>query len=334
MHFVVSNILAASSNQDIAGIRLAGMFTVLVGGIVSGYLANNRFGLSEQWAKKIMTFVLVVFSWLIALLVIWQMRLTGQLIWLPTVGVCLMLAMTALSAAMFSFLKLDQRSRLTLILAGGLSNIGYTGGAFVCYALFGVTGLAMASIYFLFCLPVFYLVYLPLLKLYELRKKESGAKFNLSQVLDLRFLAVPAIILALILNLTGVKSPAFIAKFHVVDIFVYIASGLAFFAIGLQVHLSRLKKYINLYFLLAAVKFILTPAVAFSFIWLLAATGQNLTEAIRKVIIVLSATPSAVLMVTMSNVFDLDGPLASALWIVTTAVFVVIVVPVLFLVFN
>jgi predicted permease len=89
-----------------------------------------------------------------------------------------------------------------------------------------------------------------------------------------------------------------------------------------------------LYFLLAAVKFILTPAVAFSFIWLLAATGQNLTEAIRKVIIVLSATPSAVLMVTMSNVFDLDGPLASALWIVTTAVFVVIVVPVLFLVFN
>jgi hypothetical protein len=38
-------------------------------------------------------------------------------------------------------------------------------------------------------------------------------------------------------------------------------------------------------------------------------------------------------MVTMSNVFDLDGPLASALWVVTMAIFVAIVVPVLFFLF-
>jgi hypothetical protein len=38
-------------------------------------------------------------------------------------------------------------------------------------------------------------------------------------------------------------------------------------------------------------------------------------------------------MVTMSNVFDLDGPLASALWVVTTAVFAIVVVPVLFFVY-
>ncbi|HEW79906.1 MAG TPA: hypothetical protein ENH34_08095 [Phycisphaerales bacterium] len=116
--------------------------------------------------------------------------------------------------------------------------------------------------------------------------------------------------------------------------FVYIASGLSFFAIGLRVNLSRLKNYINLYFLLAAVKFILTPAAALLIIWLLALTGQNLTGPVKKVIIVLSVTPSAVLMVTMSNVFDLDGPLASALWLITMAIFAAIVVPVLFFVFS
>jgi len=306
------------------------MLAVLVIGLLSGYLASSRFGLSEHLAKKIMTIVLVCFSWLIALLVIWPMQLSRQLIWLPIVGVVLMLTSTACSAGLFYFLEPDRRSRLTLILAGGLSNTGYTGGAFVCYVLFGTAGLALANIYLLICLPTFYLIYLPLLKIRELRKEDRNSGLKLNFLLDLRMLATPAIIAAVILNLTNVKPPVFIAKFHIIDILVYIASSLSFFAIGLRVKLSRLKNYINLYFPIAAVKFILTPAVALLIITLLSITGQNLNSMFRKVIIVLSAAPSAVLMVTMSNVFDLNGPLASALWVVTMAIFVAIVVPVLF----
>ncbi len=333
MHLVFFNVLAHLSAMD-SRLRLASMFAVLIGGLVAGYLASNRFGVPEHLAKKIMTAVLVSFNWLIALLVIWRMQLSRQLVWLPIVGLCLMLTSTALSIGLFSFLKLNRRSRLTLILAGGLSNIGYTGGAFVCYALFGAVGLALANIYFLLYLPTLYLIFLPLLKVRELRMKDSNAGFRLSQVLDPRCLAIPAIITAIILNLTNVKTPDFVLKFHIIDIFVYTASSLSFFAIGLRVKLSRLKNYINLYFPLAAVKFILTPAVALLIIWLLALTGRNLDGLVEKVIIVLSATPSAVLMVTMSNVFDLDGPLASALWVVTTAAFAAIVVPVLFFVFT
>ena len=332
MPSIAYNILADLSAQDTAYFRLASMFAVLVVGVVSGYLSSNRFGLPERIAKEIMTVVLVSFNWLIALLVIWRMHLSRQLIWLPIVGVVLMLAITVLSAAIFYFIKLDRRSQLTLILAGGLSNLGYTGGAFVCYALFGATGLAMANIYPVFWLPVAYFIFFPLLKIREIRANDRNAKFKLTQILDLRFLALPAIIIAIVLNLTGVKSPGFVEKFHIIDIFVYIASGLSFFAIGLRVNLSRLKNYVSLYFPLAAVKFILTPAVALLIIWLLALTGRNLTGLVQKVIIVLSVTPSAVLMVTMSNVFNLDGPLASALWVATMAIFAVIVVPVLFFV--
>ncbi len=334
MHSYLSSCLADLFAPSLAQLRLAAMLTVLVGGLVSGYLASSRFGLPERFAKKIMTAILVSFNWLIALLVIWRMQLTGRLIWLPIVGVVLMSTITALSTGLFHFLDLDRKSRLTLILAAGLSNMGYTGGAFVCYALFGAEGLALANIYPLFWLPLVYLIFFPLLKIHELRLKDSNAKFSFGQVLDFRFLVLPAVITAIILNLTGLESPAFIAKFHIIDVLVYIASSLAFFAIGLQVNLSRLKNYINLYFPLAMVKFILTPVVAILLIWLLALTGQNLTVLAQRVIIVLSVAPSAVLMVTMSNVFDLDGPLASALWVVTTAVFAAIVVPVLFFVFT
>ncbi|MBA7638373.1 hypothetical protein ES703_46028 [subsurface metagenome] len=159
MHLCLANSLADLSVTDAARLRLVSMLAILVGGLVSGYLANNRLRLPEHFAKKIMTTVLVCFNWPIALLVIWAMQLTGQLIWLPIVGIVLMLAITVLSTGLFHFFKLDQRSRLTLILAGGLSNMGYTGGAFVCYALFGTTGLAMANIYPVFWIPTVYLIF-------------------------------------------------------------------------------------------------------------------------------------------------------------------------------
>ncbi|MDD5063299.1 MAG: AEC family transporter [Phycisphaerae bacterium] len=333
MYSLLFDCLAGLSAAHVARIRLIGMLAVLVIGLTSGYLASSRFGLSEHLAKKIMTIVMICFNWLIALLVIWSMNLSRQLIWLPIVGVVLMLVITVLSAVIFHILEHDRKKRLTLILAGAISNTGYTGGAFVCYALFGMMGLALANIYLLLCLPVFYLVYLPFLKFRELRSKDRNAKLNLDFLMDLRMLVAPAIIIAIILNLTKVKQPAFITKFYLIDILVYTASSMSFFAIGLRIKFSRLKNYINLYFPIAAVKFILTPAVALLIIAALKLTGQNLDSLFQKVIIVSSATPSAVLMVTMSNVFDLDGPLASAIWVVTMAVFVAIVVPVLFLLF-
>ncbi|MGA1979294.1 MAG: AEC family transporter [Sedimentisphaerales bacterium] len=333
MHLYLSDCLADLSASHIIRFRLVMMLAVLVGGLVSGFLAGSRFGLPEHFAKKIMTIVLVCFDWPIALFVIWPMHLSRQLIWLPIVGLVLMLTITALSAGIFYFLEPDRRSRLTLILAGGLSNTGYTGGAFVCYVLFGMAGLALANLYLLLSLPVFYLVYLPALKVRELRTIAQSRGLGPGFLLDFRMLAIPAIIAAIILNLANVKSPPFIGKFHIVDILVYIASSLFFFAIGLRVKLSRFKDYISLYFPIAAVKFILTPAVALLIIALLTLTGQDLDSLVKKVIIVLSTAPSAVLMVTMSNVFDLDSPLASALWVVTTVIFVVIVVPVLFFLF-
>lgn len=330
---VLSNTLATLSAEYVARLRFASMLMVLAGGLACGYLAGSRFGLPESLAKKIMTGLLVCLNWPIALLVIWRLQLSREFIWLPIVGLCLMLTITALSTAVFSFFRLDRSSRLTLILAGALSNLGYTGGAFVCYALFGADGLGLANLYLVLWIPAVYLIFFPLLKVHELRISGAKAQFKLNHILDPRCLAIPAVITAVALNLTNTKFPNFVSELHIIDIFVYIASSLAFFAIGLRVKLSRLKNYMNLYFPLAAVKFVLTPAVAFLLIGLLALTGRNLTGLVRNVILVLSVAPSAVAMVTISNVFDLDGPLASALWVVTTAIFAVIVVPMLFLLF-
>ena len=292
--------------EDIAGIRLIAMFVVLLIGLSLGYFARHSFGVSESWAKTIMTASLASFNWLITLFVIWQMTLSRQLIWLPIIGLILMLAITVLSSFLFSFSNLDNKSRLTLILAGGLSNLGYTGGAFVCYAFFGTQALALANIYPAFWEPFVYLVFFPLFRMYELRENGTRVKFSLSNMLDVRFMGIPAVIAAVILNITTDGPPAFVNRIHLIDIFIYTASALAFFAIGLGIKLSNLKNYISLFFSLSAVKFILTPIVALLIVWLLTLTGINLSGLVQKTIIVQSLTPSAVMMVTMSNVFSLN----------------------------
>jgi predicted permease len=330
----LTNILAAFTEQNFASLRLAGMFAVLISGLTSGYLAANRFGVPERWSKTIMTAVLVSFGWMIALLVIWQMHLDKQLIWLPTVGALVMLTVTAVSMVIFPAKKYPRKSRQTLILAAALSNLGYTGGAFICYALFGTVGLAMANIYLVFFYPIIYLAFFPWIKVSQLKDTTCTGRLKISAVLDIRLVALPAVIIATVLNIANVKVPRFISDFHIVDIMVYTASALSFFAIGLMVNFSRLKNYIRLYFQLFAIKFILTPAVAVLFIFLLALAGQDLNDLFKKVIIVLAVSPSAVFMVTMTNVFDLDAPLAGAIWVVTTAVFIAAVVPVLFIIFT
>ncbi len=312
------------------------MFTVLVTGLFFGYLASKHSVSSENLAKKIMTAVLICFNSPIALFVIWRMKLTRQLIWLPLIGVCLMTTISFLSIKLFSLFNLNHKTRLTLTLAGGLSNIGYTGGAFVCYVLFGTVGLAVANIYLLLWVPAAYLIFFPMLKAYELNstKTDRNPKFKLLYLLDFRLLAVLASIIAIVLNLTNAKSPQLVYKFHIIDILIYSASFLAFFAIGLRIKPAHLKNYINLYFILSAVKFIITPVIALLILWLLALTGVDLNILVKKVVIVMSVAPTAVFMVTMSNVFSLDSRLASALWLVNTSTFLVIVMPILLLLIS
>ncbi len=333
---LISNLLADFnlSADDIVIIRVVSMFVVLTGGVGAGYLASSRFGVSEDLAKKVMTIVLTVFSWSTTLLIMWQMELTKGLVWIPVIGVVVLLTMTTFSYVFFGLHKLDAKSRLTMTLAGGLSNLSYTGGAFVCYAFFGIAGLGPAQLYLAIWLPIVFLFFIPLLKVIELRGRNESGTGLMGLVLDKRMLIVPAVIVGIVLNLAQIKMPVFITKFHFLDALVYVASSLSFFAIGLRLRLHRLKNYIRLYFSLGAVKFILTPAVAMLLLWLLSLANWQMSPLAKKVIIVQSFAPSAIIMVTFSNVFDLDARLGSALWVVNTGVFAAIIVPILFFVFT
>jgi predicted permease len=328
----VSYILAESAG-NLAAIRLTIMFFVLVGGCLFGYLSSSRFRISEHYAKKIMTFTLCTFEWLIVLFVIWLLKLKIELIVLPIFAVVLMSTVTLLSAVFFRLIKMEEKSKLTLILAGGISNVGYTGGAFVCYGLFGLQALGLAQLYLIFWFPLVFIFFFPLLKIREIRTNDSSNKLSIYHILDPRMMVIPAALLAIILNLTQVKVPSFITRFYIIDILVFTSSFLTFYSIGLRFRLVRIRDYFRLYFPVLAIKFLITPAIAFGLLLLISIMSINLTELAGNVIIILSLSPCGVMMVTMSNVFNLDGPLASAVWVASTVVYVILIVPILCLIF-
>ncbi|MHC4842236.1 MAG: AEC family transporter [Planctomycetota bacterium] len=331
---ICTSCVLAQSEPNLAAIRLTIMLFVLVGGCLSGYISSNHFDVSENYAKKIMTFTLCTFEWLIVLFVIWLLKLKLELIVLPIFAVVLMSIITLLSASFYHHSKnTEDKSRITLTLAGGISNVGYTGGAFVCYGLFGLQALGFAQLYLIFWFPLVFIVFFPLLKIREIRTIDSSHKIRVYHILDPRMMLIPAALVAVILNLTRVSVPSFITRFYIIDILVFTSSLLTFYSIGLRVKLTRIRDYFRNYYPVLAIKFLLTPAIAFALLFMISIFSISLTELARNVIIILSFSPCGVMMVTMSNVFNLDGPLASAVWVASTVVYVILIVPILCLVF-
>ncbi|MHC4270797.1 MAG: AEC family transporter [Planctomycetota bacterium] len=331
---ICTSCILAQSEPNLAAIRLTIMLFVLVGGCFLGYISSSRFGVPEHYAKKIMTFTLCTFDWLIILFVIWLLQLKLQLVVLPVFAVVLMSIITLLSASFYHRSKnAEDKSKITLTLAGGISNIGYTGGAFVCYGLFGLQALGLAQLYLMFWFPLVFIVFFPLLKIREIRTSDSSSKLRVYHILDPRMMLVPAALVAVVLNLTKVSVPSFITRFHIIDILVFTSSLLTFYSIGLRVKLTRIRDYFRNYYPVLAIKFLLTPAIAFALLFMVSIFSITLTELARNVIIILSFSPCGVMMVTMSNVFNLDGPLASAVWVASTVVYVIIIVPILCLLF-
>lgn len=313
-------------------LRFIGMAAVLFLGVLLGYIVGRGLEKTEVLAKRIMIFVMVFLSWPILFFVVWKMDLSLQLIYLPVICSFMMIIMTGLSAVVFFIHKLPFDSHATITLAGGLNNMGYTGGGFVCYALFGLAGLGISQIYIIAFPIITFMILVPTIKVIQAKALKSTLSVS-KIIFDYRLISVPIIIFALLLNLLNTKPPEWIFTFHLIDILIYTAAALAFFAIGIRVTLTHLRNFINLYLTLAAVKFLLAPLVALILMYILKLMGNELQSLSRNVVLVQVLSPTAVAMVVLANIFDLDSRLASAVWVANTAIFIVVVMPILYFVF-
>jgi len=298
-----------------------------------GYVCRKFKVVDERTAGPLM-FKIVVFGWTpLSALVLWQLDLQISLITLPIVSAILPLSMAPIGFALARVHKLDRKTAGTFIVGCGIANIGVTLGGFVCYCLFGMEGLGYAQLYVMVWAVTYVGFYYPVAKYYGEGSSAINLGFVLRTFFDRRALPVVGSIVGLTLNLCGVAMQRFITAYHVIDAFLVVSVLVSFFCMGLQIHFASITEKPILHVSLAAAKFFCAPAIM---LCLLAGTsrlpGQLPTTAYR-VAMIESFMPTAIFTVVISNLFNLNARLASMLFVVNTAAFLVIVLPILVLVF-
>jgi predicted permease len=308
---------------------------VIVVAMLGGYWCRRTQRVSERVGERIMTLVGVFGYASVAFLSVWGTRWqTGDFL-LPVLAALHVVGMVFLSLALSGLVTRDRPQKALFAIAGGTGNNGFTMGAFVLYLLHGEPGMGLSNLYILLFMPVAVLVMFPLARHYA-SEQPAGSAWALIRrsLLGWRSIGLPIALAGIVLSVLGVPRPAQVVSWHLLDLLVYTITPLAFFGIGLRLHLSKLRPLGRMLAGLAAVRFGLGLLVGLALAWLTRVTPWPVTGLRWDVFVVQSFVPTSVTMVAIANMFNLRPNEASVLFVVNTVMYLVLVLPLVWLMFG
>lgn len=308
---------------------------VIVVAMAGGYLCQRFQWVSERVGEKIMTFVGVFGYASVAFLSVWGIRWHAGDFLLPVLGALHMVVMVFLSLALSGLVTRDRPEKALFAIAGGTGNNGFTMGAFVLYLLYGEPGMGLSNVYILLFMPVAVLVMFPLARHYA-SEQPAGSVWTLIRrsLFDWRSIGLPIALAGIGLSVLGVPRPSQVASWHLLDVLVYTITPLAFFGIGLRMHVSKVWPMGKMLAGLAVVRFGLGLLVGLALAWLARFTPWPFADVRWNVFVVQSFVPTAVTMVAIANMFNLRPNEASVLFVVNTVMYLVFVLPLVWLWFG
>ncbi len=316
-------------------IRLTVAAGTVIASTVAGYICRRFKWAGDRTAKAIMTLVGVWAYPIVGGLSIWGTTLHVTDIGLPLFASAHIVAMTFLSLALARFVTSDRAETGLFAVAGGTGNNGFTMGAFVLYLLYGEPGMGLSNVYILLFTPTMVLLLFPLARHYSTtRSGTSMRKLILSSLFDWRSVGLPVVVLGIVLSAMGVPRPIQFVTWHVLDILVFSITPLAFFAIGLLLHVSHVRAVWRMLAGLAVMRFALGALVGLALAGLASWTPLALHDLRWKVYIVQAFVPTSVTMVALANMFKLRPREASALFVVNTGMYLLLVLPVIMWLFG
>jgi predicted permease len=308
--------------------KFAVMSAVVMLATAAGYYCRRRSYVREQTGETIMTFVAVIGYPAVGFLSVWGTRLRTSDAVLPVMAAAHSVLMLFVSLAMARWFTQDRQEKGLFALAGGVGNNGFTMGAFVLYLLYGEPGMGLANIYILLFVPVVVLVMYPLARHHAAgRAAESLRSLLVRSILDWRSVGLPATAVAIGLSALQVPRPALVSEWHLVDALVYLVTPLAFFGIGLRLHFSRVLPLWRLLLGLALVRFGVCLAAGIGLAALTWLTPWPIRDLRWNVYVIQAFVPTSVTMVAIGNMFGLHPREASVLFVVNTAMYLVLVLP-------
>ena len=308
---------------------------LIVASTAAGYLAR-RFGLlRESLARPIMTGMMVVVTPVVGLLAVWEVHLSVSDIWLPTLGFVHATFLVILSLWIARALFRDRQDQGLFGLSCAAGNHGIAMAGFVIFLLSGEQGLGYSTVHNLYC--SFALVFLcyPIAKYYSPNTKtRSLGRLLVSGLADVRSIALPACAVGILLNISGLPRPRVFSNYKIVDILVYLVIVMAYVSIGLRLHVGRVWKIKGMILGMLGVRHLIGPALGVGLLSLTLLTPWPLSGLRKEVFLIQSSVPMAVMGVAAANIFHLKPHEASAMFVVSSLVYLALGLPIIVWLFG
>jgi predicted permease len=318
--------------------KFAYSFGIIIFGLALGYglqiLVNRKLITLpipiDGLRKRLQKVALLVLNPVAIVGAIWIVSIKHVgLIALPFVGLFALLTGGALALGVARMLNLAPHKTGAMFGCGSFTNIGAI-GALVCFVFLGEAGFALVAIYKLFEELFYYSIGFPIAKYYSRSIQEEKILDRIKSLTRDPFIivALSSIILGGILNISGVPRPGFFKT--VISIFVPLTTIMLLSSIGLAMKFRRVRDYFKECLSVALIKFVMVPVMTTSLAYLLG--FGNIDGGLPlKVVIILSSMPVAFNALIPPSIYDLDLDLANSCWFFTTALLVVVLPALLFI---
>ena len=218
----------------------------------------------------------------------------------------------------------EARQRASFAVSAALSNVGHTLGGFLCFLLLGEHAFSQSVVYTLYFLFFTYLICFPVAHACSAARAGSRWQTIRQAVCDLRSMPMLGIAAGTVLLLSGIPRPQALGQLQAFLLPASTASTM--FGLGLTFQARRLPQYWPDAMLMSALKFLVTPVLAWLGIQLFGLEGET-----ASVVMILSTMPTAIYACIIATIYDLEIDMTNAFFIFTTLAFLVFVLPVLVL---
>lgn len=275
-----------------------------------------------------MTFVSVIGYPSVGFLAIWKISLQWSDVWLPALGFLQATLMSLLALWISRWVFAEKAERGLLGLSCGIGNHGITMAGLAVFLLFGDKGLGLNTIYAMYTFFLLVLLSYTIAQAYSPNvPSRSIAVLMIKNLLNWRAMGLYACIAAILLTSLGVSRPAVFDNYPILDVMIYLLIVVVYFAIGLRLHLPHVLKIKKAIISLILIRHGVGLALGLGLAGLTLLTPWPLKGLARDVFIIQASVPMGVMCVAVANMFHLKSQEASALFVVSSIIYLAFGVP-------
>ena len=325
-----------------------------------GYTARVRRWVHEDFSRKLHLLTLVGPWSLVMLLSLWQSPPGPEALWLVVIEPVLVIVPALVMVPVARKLGFDRKQAAVLAISAGLCNIGFTLGGFIAYSVLtdpallppwiDASGMSEAAkskatadaalSYAIAQVTVMSVV--AVLVMYPLALKMGGeaddgrsvGKLMWDSFVDVRAAQLYAAVIGSLLGWFGPGFPEVVSDYRLLDVMMFAGAAGAYGGIGMRLHVGHSLRQVKAHALLGTFRFAVVPILTLLLIGGLRLIGQEQSAVGERVLLINAFMATAIQSVMIANLFHLDTKLASGLWVVNTAVCLVLPLPVLVVVMG